>query len=163
MPKQHGTVKEEVEYILRLRVRKGGDLDWDTLLDSDAMQVAYDMAGGSRGLAEELDITIESCRLILHAHGIKLRKQGGAYKKTAAQMGLTTRQDMVEIGKSYKLTTTQLALLRAHARDGVRKCPGICPLALFCWDGMGANGRRKKPKCGLADHLIAVGLQEGGP
>lgn len=159
--KHAGTTQEQIEYVLRRRIGKG-DLDWDTLLDRDAMQMAYDMAGGSRGLAEGLDIAIEAAKTILKIHGIRLRKQGGAHKKNAAQMGLTKREDLHEIGKSYKLTTTELALLRAHARDTVRVCPGICPLALFCWDGLDAHNRRKKPKCGLGDHLIAVGLNGEG-
>lgn len=161
MKKHGGTVQEQIEYILRIRVAKDGDLDWDTMLDPDAMQMAYDMAGGTRGLAEQLDITIESCKMILQVHGIKLRRQGGAYKRTAAQMGLSTRADMIELGKSYGFSQQQVALLRAHTRPNVPHCPAFCPLALFCWDGQPAGGRRKRAKCGLADHLIAVGLAGG--
>lgn len=162
MPRQPLGKEERIRHTLRRRVQqKGDDLDWDTLLDADAMQMEYDMAGGSRGLAEVLDISIEATKKVLRVHGIKLRRQGGAYTKTAAQLGLTTTADLHEIGRSYGFTDMQLALLRAHARVEIRACPAICPLALNCWDGQSPKGRRKRSNCGLADHLVTVGLAKG--
>lgn len=155
-----GTIEEQVRYILRIRLKEGDDLDWDTLLDREALEMAYDMAGSLIALGEELSITDFSARRILMAHGIELHQQGG--KRTPSpgdrKSSTTIEAEMLQMGKDYGFTHLQLGFVRAHARQSIATCPAICPLALFCWDRPWATGHRKRDNCRLADHLVAVGL-----
>lgn len=161
MPKRPVGTEAQIRHALRLRVLKGDDLDWDTILDKEEMQAAYDAAGGMRLLSQDLGISVEACKVILLAHGIELLQQGGVRKYGSGNGKTTTRAELVEIGKAYKFTDLELALLRVHARIEIRACPAICPLADNCWNGFGSRGRTKKRNCGLADHLLVVGLAGG--
>lgn len=154
------TTKEAIEHALRGNIRLGQELDWDTLLSKDAMQVAYDLATSMDEMGRDLQISKNRVRTILIIHGIQLRPPGGLRKNERKRQRAVTTAEMHEIGQSYGFSKQQILVLQAHSSKRVRLCPVFCPLAVFCWDGSIETGKRKKQPCGLQDHLVAVGLME---
>jgi hypothetical protein len=152
------TTKRKIRKALRLDIYKEKDLDWELLLDRDAMAAAYEEAAGLRGLAVAANITQGRCKIILEIHGISINQRGGAYQtqRREREAPPVDYSAVHGIGESYSPELKRVLLF--HASKSVSMCTPLCPNVVVCWDAPFSGRRKKKAGCTLRDHLIAVGV-----